>query len=299
MLVVLMTCLILQTPPPGPLDGFRANFASIRAELDYDFQVGEFHDNGWRPWEEPLPEFVETRPDDRIVGHWACDGQAEYYLFSSPPDVLERARKEVPKQASGKVSYQVHFVPKTEFLWDGETVCWHLDNPNRLTSASNQQWKTVTVESIESKSRFSTTKGPLSWGFGAFPHALERRRGTVPDQYRIVKSGRPLNVEVYKEATSVNNGWSQLEVYYDPSVGFLPRFVRRLSHDGRVDRAFVLEFFLADARPCVAAGSYPLNGTIGSMWSMDSPRNSRSTNIMMILANYPHVWDLATTKLGA
>ncbi len=256
MLVVLMTCLTLQLPP-GPLDGFRANFASIRAELDYDFQVGEFHDNNWRPWEEPLPEFVETRPDDRILGHWACDGGAEYYLISSPPDLLDRARKAVPKRAAGKASYGFSVVPKTEFLWDGETVCWHEDDPHPSTNSSRRNWVSVMAEPIGATPRFSNVKGPFFWGFGAFPHLLERYRGTVPGRHQIVKSGRPLDVEVYKQTSPANDAFSQLELYYDPSVGFLPRFVRFLEYNPENDRAAVMEYFLADARPCASGGFVP------------------------------------------
>ncbi len=255
-LAVLMTCLFMQ-PPAGPLDGFRANFASTRAELDYDFQVGEFHDNDWRPWDEPLPEFVETRSDDRIVGHWACDGRAEYYLISSPPDLLDRARKAVPKRAEGKVSYGFSVVPKTEFLLDGDTVCWHQYDPHPSANSSNRNWIAIMAEPIGERPRFSNVKGPFFWGFGAFPHLLERYRGIVPGRYQIVKSGRPLDVEVYKQTSPVNDAWTQLELYYDPSFGFLPRLVRFLEYDPENDRATAMEYFLADARPCASGGFVP------------------------------------------
>lgn len=256
MLAALMTCFVLQAPV-GPLDGFRANFASIRAELDFDFQVGEFHENNWRPWDEPLPEFLETRPDDRILGHWACDGRTEYYLVSSPPELLERARKSARRQEGNKASYQVYALPKTEFLWDGETVCWHYDNPHRSTDTRNRHWISVTAEPINDKNQLGNVKGPFFSGLGAFPRELERYRGTVPGRYQLVKSGRPLDVEVYRMSTSVNDGWLQLEVHYDPSVGFLPRFVRSISYDGEDDVAHVMEFFLADARPSASGGFVP------------------------------------------
>ena len=226
-LVVLMICLFLQ-PPPGPLDGFRANFASISAELDYDFQVGEFHDDDWRPWEEPLPKFVETRPDDRIVGHWACDGRAEYYLVSSPPDLLDRARKAVPKGAVGKVSYGFSVVPKTEFLWDGETVCWHQDDPHRFTNSSNRNWISVMAEPIGENPRFSNVKGPFFWGFGAFPHLLEKYRGIVPDRHRIVKSGPPVGCGSLQANQSCKR-FSVAAGIILRSLGRLPAEVRPLS----------------------------------------------------------------------
>jgi hypothetical protein len=48
-----------------------------------------------------------------------------------------------------------------------------------------------------------------------------------------------------------------LEVFYDSSIGYLPRFVRSLSYDPQADRCTTIEFFLKEARACPAGGFVP------------------------------------------
>jgi hypothetical protein len=256
MIAALALCVFMQTPP-SPLDGFRANLASTKAQLDYHFQVGEFQGEGWKPWDEPMPPFAETIPDDRVVGRWACDGQTEYYSFASPPDVLERAAKDELRYDAGKVFYNVRFVPKTEFLWNGEIQCWHSESPHvRGRKGGDPRWSTVRAERIESNSLFRNVGGPFLWGFGAFPHELAAYDGVTPERRRCIRYERPLDVEIYKRSGR-GDGWLQLEVFYDSQIGYLPRFVRSLSYDARADRCTTFEFFLKEARPCAAGGFVP------------------------------------------
>jgi hypothetical protein len=64
-----------------------------------------------------------------------------------------------------------------------------------------------------------------------------------------------VEVEVYRKMRS-SVDWLQLEVSYDPSVGYLPRHARTVSFSATVP-TYVREFFLIDARLCAAGGFVP------------------------------------------
>ena len=92
-MAALIVLLALSQHPPGPLDAFRANYASIKAEVDFQFTGGSFKDTK-RLWEGQVPDYVKSHVQDldlTILGHWACDGTAEYFRFGSPEEILDRA----------------------------------------------------------------------------------------------------------------------------------------------------------------------------------------------------------------
>lgn len=139
-----MVLLVLSQLPPGPLDGFRANYASIQAEMDFECTQGSFVDEQ-RLWEGRVPNYVENHAENRdltIVGHWACDGAAEYCRSGSPEEVLDRASKDKLERESGKVFFKVLFREKMETLWDGEVVCEHFDHPHYRNRVDNPGWRT-------------------------------------------------------------------------------------------------------------------------------------------------------------
>ena len=130
-----------------PLDAYRANFAAIRAELSFDYVEGPLKNSGAALWKGGRAELVENC-DTRVVGRWACDGKTEYYHFSSTPEILERAAKDEVTVASGKASFSVRFVAKTEALWDGEILCIHEHNPHEIDGRRLSRWANIEVKTL-------------------------------------------------------------------------------------------------------------------------------------------------------
>jgi len=293
-MAALVALLALSQLPPGPLDAFRANYASIKAELDFKFTGGSFKDNK-RLWEGQVPDYIERHAENTdltIVGHWACDGSAEYFRFGSPEEVLDRASKDKLKKEAGKVFYNVLFVPKTEALWDGEILCGHIDHPHYRNLKENPDWKIVRVNVVDDlEARYlSTGRGPLHWG-RIFPHVLKYSGDIAPSRRQAMRWGNPTEVEIYRKQDAGGMGWEQIEVSYDPAVGYLPRFVRSLSYYPPNDMASSNEMYLIEARPCAAGGFVPIE------WyniSFDVP------NFKSRLRNYDESTDLAppSTEVG-
>ena len=132
-MVTALVLVALSQVQPGPLDGFRANYASMKAEVDFDYTEGDLKPGTDRPWNGGRPAYAESA-DSRVTGRWACDGTAEYFHYSSTEDVLERASKDKVKQESGKVYFNIRFVPKTEAIWNGQILCGHVDSPHSRLS---------------------------------------------------------------------------------------------------------------------------------------------------------------------
>lgn len=63
---------------PGPMDGFRANFAAISARVEYQYESGVVDAgavSGERFWENGQPMFRKAR--SVIRGVWECDDETQ------------------------------------------------------------------------------------------------------------------------------------------------------------------------------------------------------------------------------
>lgn len=261
-MAAIVLLLALSQLPPGPLDAFRANYASIKAEMDFELTGGTFKDDAKRLWEGHVPEFVEKHIedwDDTIVGHWACDGVAEYFRFSSPQEILDRAAKAPLRMEAGKVSCRVVFIPKVEALWDGELLIGHQEHPHYKNIRGNPGWSIVNVDVIndELAGYLGTGAGPFNWRGWIFPHML-RFYKAQPGRRRVMRWGNPTEVEVYREGEAEGKGWRRIEVSYDPAIGYLPRLVRSIGYNPERDAAGCSEIYLTEARPCAAGGFVPV-----------------------------------------
>ncbi len=249
--------LALARTQPGPLDAFRANYSSIKVELEFDFTVGDLKEPVGRLRLGQQPNYVEN-PDTRLTGRWACDGRVEYFNFSSPEDVLERASKDTLRQESNKVYFNIDFVPKSEFLWDGELLCGHIEHPHKRRSGGDPDWKVITAEVPERELGYlQPGRGPFHWGFSAFPYILKAFGQIEPKRHKALRGGRPTEVEIYERETSAAKDFERVEVSYDPSVGYLPRVVRGFAYFKAGDVASVREIYMMEARPCKAGGFIP------------------------------------------
>ena len=72
---------------------------------------------------------------------------------------------------------------------------------------------------------------------------------TKSERYGIVGE-----LEVYRK--SLGSGWYQAEVFYDPSKGYMPRYVRLIAVP-TADVASIKEVMIQDATPCQEGGFVP------------------------------------------
>ncbi len=247
----------------GPLDGFRANFASIRAEMDFE-SVYVTIDKGYREqiWGAVKPVFRANR-DDEIDGHWACDGSVELYQYHSSEEVFTRFRSQIDKikVESSKMQLPMHVVPWTEALLDGEYLASHhhaLSLSPTMPPKSGLVWWAIQIERLDRKPAvLQDGRGPFHWGYNfPFPRIIkESYPGVTPTRRRSTRGGRPVEVEIY-EMKRGDGVFERFEISYDPSVGFLPRLARRIS-GGPGFATNSEEMYLIDAKPCSAGGFVP------------------------------------------
>lgn len=260
-LLVIFT--IVGQQKPGPLDAFRANYASIKAGMDFEHTSGLLDGDPSKLWSDTRPQFIETRKSG-IRGHWECDGTAEYYRFQSIDEVQALLKRTPPRRDASKVISQVHYVPLTEAIWDGETLASHshsmpFDKSQNMDSSASLVWQCIQLERvIEEPANLQDGRGPFYWGFTyTFPQIIGAKfSGVEPIRTTSTRGGFPVEVEVYR-SDQANGARFQFEVSYDPSIGYLPRFARVLfvSPD---QSAITKEMYLVDAKPCKAGGFVPV-----------------------------------------
>jgi hypothetical protein len=249
-MISLVLCLFAAQPGPGPLDAFQANYTSIKAEVTYVHTKGycspEVVSEG-RLWAGMGIDFVEETKK-RIIGKWRCDGLTEYFDFSSPEDVTEegRAKKRV-------IGEKVPFIPRTEALWNGETLVANCLEPDFMPGGMSivHAWHTG------EPGMAGMGRSPFFW-WGSYPfpqivtvHFPEK----APTRHRSVRNGHPTEVEVYQKANS-DGGWLRIEISYDPLVGYLPRYGRFMVLTGAKE-GLIKEFYLIAADRCRAGGFVP------------------------------------------
>ncbi len=263
MLAIIAILTLLQSPPssgPGPLDAFRANYASIKVDVQYQYTFGP-------PGPEVLsrlshskqPEYDESAGRDRwllarwgiskgeIDGQWSCDGSAEYFHYASPEWMFERACD----HNGGKLPNPlVNIFGEMELVADQSTAVgrWGRFGPTDRLFEGNPDPKDPGMP---------MRPGPFRWGLGTpFPLEIGAAKATVKRR-RSRRNGHPVEVEIYEyDRPAGSTIPSREEISYDPALGYLPRFVRGVGEqDG--GNASIFEMYLIAARPCAAGGFVP------------------------------------------
>lgn len=178
MTFIVLAVLALGQAGPGPLDAFRANYASINVEIEYVTSRASGDAEAiaggalWRGEDIDLVPY----PDSEVIGRWACDGHAEHYVFGSPPHVIQKAIDQPPVVSDGSKAKSKssglgmeammggpHYVPRTEALYDGAVLASHRD------VAENQgyfQSDTIYVWRDSPPGSAASSEGPFFWWGG-------------------------------------------------------------------------------------------------------------------------------------
>jgi hypothetical protein len=222
--------------PPGPNDAFLSNYASLKVQVDYTFTPYEGSVESldrlrsWKPG-----EIGYLKAEDGLLSiRWACGDATEYLAcesdISGPKnDSSSGEAYQKASAASGTPTRSVTTVPRTqiafEALYNGEVQAEH-----RLRA-----WD-IQVHVPAEPAMFLSGRGPFCW-WGTFRFA-DCITPWFPKARRV---DHPLEVHGYKVICSVYQEefepgmWARLEIWYDPSINYVPRYVRHLAvADGRV-----------------------------------------------------------------
>ena len=236
-----MSLFLLGQVEPGPLDGFQANYMAIKVDLDYEFWGGEHI--GPQQFARAKSQGVQALGEAAQlldVGSWGCDGSTEYFL-SRLPDKLLKAEREKPPER------RTYATIMTEAIYDGSFfVCHHDEFYDELRRSP--------IGVATDDDHISIRYSPFLWFLDySFPKCLEiYAPGARPQRRTAVRDGRLLVVEVYDGRDARSNVPHRVEVWYDPSIGCLPRFARSFATGKEVTT--ISEMNLIEARSCAAGG---------------------------------------------
>jgi hypothetical protein len=243
----------LLAQPPGPLDGFRANFAALRCEVEYTYathQAGGGVLTAMRAWAPGVGPALDSIQE--VAGTWATDGRNEHYVLrNSKPVEPPKDRRAVPLL----LPYAV------EVLRDGDAISY-LD---RDAPAEGVQFLTDSRSPVR-------LIGPFAWtGGDSFPAwLLTDFPGVRPDLRRALFSGSPVDVEVYRRTYPEGEGTSRVDVCYDPSVGYVPRYARGVTISSD-QTGYVKEALMIEARPAPGGGFVTTEWVVASYEVRDFP----------------------------
>jgi hypothetical protein len=165
----------------------------------------------------------------------------------SRPDEELAGRQLQAIKDSGKASGFIEFAPRIELLTDHRRVAY-----------TNMYGKVMYFKYAIGTPQLAFVNTPVfRWGGQHLPSMLRGDfPGIAPVRSEVIRGGRPLQTEVYRKDTK--SGWSQCEIGYDPTVGYLPRFCRNIDFSTQTNLATVSERYLVDATHCKAGGFVPL-----------------------------------------
>jgi len=249
MLLVLVLALPIQVKA-GPMDAFRANFASIHADLEFTSTAGFIHfprDGAKRTllWPEDLA--VADDKSKSVIGRWTCDGIAEYYDSRTPNDVVAAAKKAEPKHPEFITGY----MPRLRFLCDPQFMITRVQEAPQLAAGL--------IPPDAKYGAFQMARGPFSWRLDSpFPRWFDANfRGVEPRRKASQLAGRPTEVEVYHKP--IGGAWSQVEIHFDPAANYVPRLFRHVYYDPTmpVKLASVAIACVTESRACSSGGVVP------------------------------------------
>jgi hypothetical protein len=246
---ILAVLLLVPSPleQPGPLDAYHANYSVTKVGCEFTYLGGQLDQGAFdesKVWQNKGLNIIEDLRK-HVDGRWSCDGSAESVLNS--PDRATADGQLKALKGAGKSSGFVQFEPRIELLTDHNRVAY-----------TNMRGNAIYFEYAHGTPQLGLGKTPhFRWAGEDLSSMLHQEYpDIVPARTQIVKGGRLLQVEVYCKDTK--NGWSQTEIGYDSTVGYLPRFCRDFVFSTASNSTRVLEKYLVDVKNCKAGGFVPV-----------------------------------------
>lgn len=233
----------------GPLDGFRANLASIRADVDYTYEFGTADQStaeGGRLWNGEVVGFEENR-SHAVIGRWSYDGSVERYESKAPEDALRKQRSRV-----GNGEIKPFVTEPFELIFDGYQTAYHTIKGESVDRRSD----VLVFQRQRAPAKISDGGSPFFWwGLYRFPIVIEEEfNGAQVERVRCSYNGYLCESEIYSLGKPA---YGRLEVHFDPSIGHVPRYARVIGPIHGNDRS-VKEMYMIAAKPCAAGGFVPV-----------------------------------------
>jgi len=230
----LLVLAILGGTSPTAADGFRANLNSVKVETEFNYKFGVFD------WNYPNSYYTGTiknsdsdpiaKPTFVVDGLWGCDGKTERFFIPDELAAQNKAHKTLPPY---------------DILFDGNTFAFLEGNKKKFF-----------VSISRTNSLPLSVFGPFEWWrctlAGILDTEFPRISPTTQDKI--------FNKYSYKYCSYVkvlDKNWERLEIYFDPSWNFVPRFARIMSFNSKTDNLHVKDVLAIDAVQCKAGGFFP------------------------------------------
>ena len=186
-----------------------------------------------RLWDGQAPDYVKHHTEDSdltILGHWACDGNAEYYRLGFSRGYPRPCEQGSSQEGGGEGLLQGVVHPKgggplgrrVPHRAPGPCPLQASQGQSRLEHRQRQYHRRLDRAAIPRRGEGATPLG------GPFPHILKlygSGRTLTPPGDEVGKPD-PRSRPIVRDLSS--EGRQRIEVSYDPAIGYLPRFVRTL-----------------------------------------------------------------------
>ncbi len=244
MCITMITALLIlgMQNPPGPLDAFLANRASLAATAEFIYEAS-LVDSNRLPKEMDWSQFdVGSGPGEVIEGRWDCAGGVEGYRITKRE---RRSRGDTGGNAGERAGAKSKLF---ELLFDGEYQVYHEEGSPMVDVIATTQ-TTALVPGM----------GPFQWWDPVgFPLILDQGHQLDPEERtETVIDGRPVVIDHYRPERKSEGERSWIDVAYDPSVGYLPRFARVVFTVNAGKTGWVKEYRLVEVQECGSGGFVP------------------------------------------
>lgn len=246
--LVLLLVAAPQPKPASPIDAWQANLADTKAIARYRVRFGHAsvnaldHLRAWGPGEVAFNE----DPNTSMICEWSCDGENQH---------LKARFDEAEKIEAGLSSRnQHHRIPTARTSQIGVDVLWN----GEIQAEHHLKDPVINVHDHGSPGMALIGRAPTCWwGTFRFPETLWSDFGKLtPTLLRTNVGDYSNQTEIYQMGNYPKD-WYEFQIYYDPNIGFLPRYVRSVAISGS-DSTLCKEIFLIDAQSCKAGGFVPL-----------------------------------------
>ncbi len=280
--MMLLAIACLGQLPLGPLDAFKANYGATKVEAIYTYKSGSGTADtlkNLREWSGKEVAYVED--SDSMSVRWACDGNAEVLKCEELAKFSQSDKKELTFDKTSRKAF-VKSKISIEVLTDGWIQAEH-----RSTDGAVQ----IHINADPGLARLG--RGPyMWWGSFRFPSSIKTDfEDASPSTFESSLGGYKTIVSVYQKNYGPGGGDYRVEIHFDPSIGYLPRFARSIGVSGK--NVYCKELYLIEAKSSTDGGFVPTEYFDAAFSA--APVSLPSTSVTL---DFKSIKPLGTVKIG-